>query len=76
MSTSLWPALAPPTTGDPVEWVAAFVVALALTAVAGFLVAAEVAVTRVMSIGMAATASAPPRCVPPGTGSPPIPPHT
>ncbi|WP_017587492.1 hemolysin family protein [Nocardiopsis ganjiahuensis] len=54
MSASLWPDLAPLTTGDPVEWAAAFLVALLLTAAAGFLVAAEVAVTRVMSLGMEA----------------------
>ncbi|GAA1460566.1 hemolysin family protein [Nocardiopsis exhalans] len=54
MSAPLWPDLAPLTTGDPLEWVAAFVAALALTAVAGFLVAAEVAVTRVASMGMEA----------------------
>lgn len=39
-------------TGDPVVWAVAFAVALLLTAVAGFLVAAEVAVTRVISMGM------------------------
>ncbi|GHC96803.1 membrane protein [Nocardiopsis terrae] len=53
MSASLWPNLAPPT-AEPSEWVLAFAVALALTAVAGFLVAAEVAVTRVLSLGMEA----------------------
>ncbi|MFE1168836.1 hemolysin family protein [Nocardiopsis sp. NPDC058789] len=39
-------------TGDPLVWASAFAVALLLTAVAGFLVAAEVAVTRVISMGM------------------------
>ncbi|MEU3019395.1 MULTISPECIES: hemolysin family protein [unclassified Nocardiopsis] len=39
-------------TGDPVVWAGALVAALLLTAVAGFLVAAEVAVTRVVSMGM------------------------
>ncbi|GAB3711122.1 hemolysin family protein [Nocardiopsis oceani] len=55
MSASLWPDLAPLTTGEPVEWAVSFLVALGLTAVAGFLVAAEVAVTRVLSLGMEAT---------------------
>ncbi|WP_159939908.1 MULTISPECIES: hemolysin family protein [unclassified Nocardiopsis] len=54
MSPSVWPGLAAPTAGDPAGWLTAFAVALALTAVAGFLVAAEVAVTRVMSVGLAA----------------------
>ncbi|GAA1092748.1 hemolysin family protein [Nocardiopsis metallicus] len=54
MSAALWPDLAPLTTGGPLEWAAAFVAALVLTAVAGFLVAAEVAVTRVASMGMEA----------------------
>ncbi|WP_017571687.1 hemolysin family protein [Nocardiopsis halotolerans] len=52
MSPSAWPGATPLTTGDPVTWITAFVVALVLTAVAGFLVAAEVAVTRVMSVGL------------------------
>ncbi len=54
MSASLLPDLALLTRGEPVEWAAAFAVALLLTGMAGFLVAAEVAVTRVMSLGMAA----------------------
>ncbi|ADH66154.1 MULTISPECIES: hemolysin family protein [Nocardiopsis] len=52
MTPSAWPDIAPLTTGEPVEWISAFAVALVLTAVAGFLVAAEVAVTRVMSVGL------------------------
>ncbi|MBB6121998.1 hemolysin family protein [Nocardiopsis algeriensis] len=40
--------------GDPAHWGTAFAVALALTAAAAFLVAAEVAVTRVMSVGLSA----------------------
>ncbi|WP_049574311.1 hemolysin family protein [Nocardiopsis sp. SBT366] len=39
-------------TGDPVVWSVSLAAALLLTAVAGFLVAAEVAVTRVISMGM------------------------
>ncbi|NYH54172.1 MULTISPECIES: hemolysin family protein [Nocardiopsis] len=54
MSPSEWPDVAPLTTGDPAEWLAAFSAALVLTAVAGFLVSAEVAVTRVMSVGLPA----------------------
>ena len=55
MNVSLWPDLAPVSTGEPWEWVLALLVALVLTAIAGFLVAAEVAVTRVVSVGMDAT---------------------
>lgn len=52
MSPSVWPDIAPLTTGEPAEWLTAFAVSLALTAVAGFLVSTEVAVTRVMSVGL------------------------
>lgn len=52
MSPSVWPDIAPLTTGEPSEWLTAFAVSLALTAVAGFLVSTEVAVTRVMSVGL------------------------
>ncbi|MFI6574853.1 hemolysin family protein [Nocardiopsis sp. NPDC050513] len=38
--------------GDPVLWAGAFAAALLLTAAAGFLAAAEVAVTRVASVGL------------------------
>ncbi|WP_150242066.1 hemolysin family protein [Nocardiopsis quinghaiensis] len=54
MSPSEWPDVAPLTTGEPAEWLTAFAAALVLTAVAGFLVSAEVAVTRVMSVGLPA----------------------
>ncbi|WP_433697959.1 hemolysin family protein [Nocardiopsis sp. CA-288880] len=52
MRPVMWPDVAPMTTGEPAEWITAFVIALVLTAVAGFLVAAEVAITRVMSVGL------------------------
>ncbi|CAL9412653.1 hypothetical protein SUDANB121_01700 [Nocardiopsis dassonvillei] len=52
MRTSVWPDVAALTTGGPAEWITSFAVALVLTAVAGFLVAAEVAVTRVVSVGL------------------------
>ncbi|GAB2491477.1 hemolysin family protein [Nocardiopsis aegyptia] len=49
MIPSVWADAA--AAGDPVAWLTAFVAALVLTAAAGFLVAAEVAVTRVVSVG-------------------------
>ncbi|MFL1379951.1 MULTISPECIES: hemolysin family protein [unclassified Nocardiopsis] len=52
MRPSVWPDVAALTTGDPVEWITSFAIALVLTAVAGFLVAAEVAVTRVAAVGL------------------------
>ena len=55
MSASLWSDPVPVGTGDPWEWVSALVAALLLTGIAGLLVAAEVAVTRVISMGMDAT---------------------
>ncbi len=56
MRPSVWPDVAALTTGDPVEWITSFAVALVLTAAAGFLVAAEVAVTRVVSVGLSGEA--------------------
>jgi CBS domain containing-hemolysin-like protein len=50
MTPSVWTGAA--IADEPVAWISAFVAALVLTALAGFLVAAEVAVTRVMSVGM------------------------
>ena len=41
--------------GEPVVWIVSFAVALLLTAASGFLVAAEVAVTRVISMGLPET---------------------
>ncbi|WP_306370476.1 hemolysin family protein [Nocardiopsis sp. CC223A] len=52
MRPSVWPDVAALTAGDPAEWITSFAIALVLTAVAGFLVAAEVAVTRVASVGL------------------------
>lgn len=51
MNPDSWSDLTPMTTGEPVEWISAFAAALVLTAVAGFLVSAEAAVTRVLSMG-------------------------
>ncbi len=53
--SAIWPDLAPVSTGEPWEWALALVVALVLIALAGLLVAAEVAVTRVVSVGLEAT---------------------
>lgn len=55
MSASLWPDPASMGGAEPWVWIVALAVALALTGIAGFLVAAEVAVTRVMAVGMEAT---------------------
>lgn len=66
MSASLWLDPAPLATGEPAQWLAAFAVSLALTAVAGFLVAAEVAVTRVLSVGLPEV-SATERATPPAS---------
>lgn len=52
MRPSVWPDVAALTTGEPVEWITSFAIALVLTAAAGFLVAAEVAVTRVAAVGL------------------------
>lgn len=49
MNPSVWPDEG---VGEPVVWIISFTVALLLTAVSGFLVAAEVAVTRVISVGL------------------------
>ncbi|WP_017612791.1 hemolysin family protein [Nocardiopsis salina] len=57
MNPASWTDLAPMSTGEPAEWLSAFAIALALTAVAGFLVAAEAAVTRVLSIGVPETSN-------------------
>ena len=57
MNPDSWSDLAPLTTGEPVEWLASFAAALVLTAVAGFLVSAEAAVTRVLSMGAPETSN-------------------
>ncbi|KOX24080.1 hemolysin family protein [Nocardiopsis sp. NRRL B-16309] len=49
MIPSVW--IDPASAGEPAAWLSAFAAALALTAAAGFLVAAEVAFTRVVSVG-------------------------